>query len=123
MNFRRSTSPDGRVTYKAAIAVTAGKPVKKTLVDGEVTPCTAATDAAIGVALDSADAGDTVPVALLGSTKGTMIVIASGAVDGGSEVNALGAAASAGNTVIGRALNAAADGGEVELAHCVGRTK
>ena len=123
MSFKRSISPDGRATFLAAAAVIAGQAVKKTATEGEVTPCTAAADAAVGVALDGAEAGDTVPVALLGVKPGTLIKTASGAVDGGAEVNALGAAATTGNTVIGRALNAAADGGEIELAHCVGRTK
>lgn len=123
MSFKRSISPDGRVTFKAAAAITAGQPVKFTATAGEVTPCTAATDAAVGVALDAAAAGDTVPVALLGCKPGTMIAAATGEVTAGSEVNALGAAATTGHTVIGRALNAAAAGGEIELAHCAGRTK
>jgi predicted transcriptional regulator len=124
MNFRKSIWPDGRATFVAAAAVTAGQPVKLTATEGEVTPCTAATDIAVGVAQDDADDGDTVPVALLGAKPGTIIAVATGEISAGAEVNALGAPATTGHTVIGRALQAVSSSGEeIELAHCVGRTK
>ena len=117
-NALQLTHPNGNATYVAAAAVTHGAPLK--MVSGKVTPCTAATDVAIGVALDDAAADDIVPVALLGNYTGTVTLVAGGALAIGDPVAANGAKAVAGNQVIGRALTAATSKGDlVELAHCV----
>lgn len=117
-NALRLTHPNGNATYVAAVAVVSGTPVK--LASGKVTPCTAATDVAIGVTLDDADKDDIVPVALLGNYTGTVCLVAGGALAVGDLVAAHGVKAAAGNIVIGRALTAAtAKGDLVELAHCV----
>ena len=68
---------------------------------GLTTPCAAATDAAIGVALEPANAGENVPVAILGNYTGTVEVLAGGAVSRGAQLGATGATAASGNTTIG----------------------
>jgi hypothetical protein len=117
------THPNGNITYNAAAAVAKGQPVKftgSTTTTGmpTVTPCTAATDAAIGIALEPANAGENVPVAILGNYTGTVEVLAGGAVSRGAELGATGATAASGNTTIGKALDAAtAEGQLIEVAH------
>jgi hypothetical protein len=117
------THPNGNITYNAAAAVAKGQPVKftgSTTTTGmpTVTPCAAATDAAIGVALEPANAGENVPVAILGNYTGTVEVLAGGAVSRGAQLGATGATAASGNTTIGMALDAAtAEGQLIEVAH------
>ena len=83
------THPNGNITYNAAAEIKKGQPVKfagSTTTTGmpTVTPCAAATDAAIGVALEPANAGGNVPVAILGNYTGTVDVLAGGAVSRGA---------------------------------------
>ena len=115
----RSTSPDGRYTYTAGAAITKNTAVKYGTDDRTVVPVAAATEAAVGVALDDADAGRLVPVLILGVGDGTVILTATGTVARAGQVNALGGPAATGNQVIGRALNAAVAGQPIELAHNV----
>ena len=115
-NFKRSVSPDGRKTFIADAAIKAGQAVKLAA-DDSVTPCTAAIDAAVGIARTDAEAGDTVAIALLGITPGTVIAVAGGTLATGDKVNPIGTAWATGNTLIGIALNSADKDGEVELAH------
>ena len=115
--------PNGNATYTAAAAILKGQPLK---FDGtEVTPCTAATDDAIGVALDGAAAGEIVPVAILGAFTGTVLLYAGAAIDAGAQITATGVATSgATDVIIGRALEAAAGAGSlVNIAHQVGHVK
>ena len=59
-------------------------------------------------------------VAILGSFAGTVVVKAAGAITQGAAVNAVGEAASVGDIVIGRALDAATASGDlIEVAHTV----
>ena len=114
-----ATHPEGNATYTAGAAIAKGEVVKFS--SGKVVKCTGDTDAAIGVALDSAAAdGDIIPVAVLGNFHGTIIVKATEAISAGAGVNPTGGAAAAGDLVIGRALTAAtASGDMIEVAHCV----
>lgn len=117
-NALQLTHPHGNATFGAAVDVANGTPVM--LASGKVTPCTAATDIAIGITLDDAVAGDIVPVALLGNYTGTVCLAAGGALAIGDLVAANGVKAAAGNVVIGRALSVAtAKGDLVELVHCL----
>ena len=112
---------NGRLTYTAGGAVERGD-VLKFDTDGNVVKCAAATDAAIGVALDGAESGEIVAVAVLGSFAGTVVVKASAAADKGAKVTALGAEASGDDAAIGVALDAATAAGDlIEVAHCVRR--
>lgn len=114
--------PNGIITYTAAAACDKGAIVKFT---GEtdanglptITPCTEATDVAIGVTETECAAGDEVAVGILGSYTGTMLVKAGGAVTVGANVSPTGTAAESGLT-IGVALNAATAAGDlIEVAH------
>ena len=116
--------PNGNITYNAAAEIKKGQPVKftgSTTTTGmpTVTPCTAATDAAIGVAIEPANAGENVPVAILGNYPGTVEVLATGAVARGATVSPAGVAVpSTGGNAIGVALDAATASGElIEVAH------
>ena len=104
--------PLGKATYTAGAAIAMGEFVKFS--SGKVVKCAAATDAAIGVALDSAAAdGDIVPVQLL--TGGdTALVKAGGAVAQGGNVSCLGTTvATAGALQYGIALEAASASGDI----------
>jgi len=117
-------TPNGNRTYTAGGAVAKGALVKFS--SGKVVACTAANDAAIGVALDSAAAdGDIIPVAILGNFTGTVEIKAGGAISAGAQVAANGTATNAATDVIvGRALEAAtAEGDMIEIAHQVGMVK
>lgn len=117
-------TPNGNRTYTAGTAILKGQPVKFS--SGKVVPCTAANDAAIGIALDSAAAdGDIIPVAILGNFTGTVEVRVAGAVEVGAQIAADGTAtAAATDVIIGRALEAGASEGDmVEIAHQVGQVK
>lgn len=121
------THPNGNITYSAAAAIAKGQPVKFTgsaTTSGmpTVTPCTAATDAAIGVAIEPAESGGLVPVAILGNYTGTVEVLATGAVAQGASITPAGVAvvAASGGNVIGVALDAATAAGQlIEVAHCL----
>jgi hypothetical protein len=111
--------PNGNGTYTAGADIAQGQPLKFGADDRTVVPTTAATDIAIGIALDRALAGEPVPAALLGTFTGTVLLNASGAVSAGDQLNALGATAAAGDIVIGRALATASADEPVEIAHQV----
>lgn len=122
-NAVEAAYPNGNATYKAAAAILKGQPLK--FATGGVTPTAAATDAAIGIALDGADAGGIVPVALLGNFTGTVPVRAAGAIAAGAQIAADGTeTAGATDVIIGRALEAATTAGDlVNTAHQVGQVK
>jgi hypothetical protein len=122
-------SENGKNSYTAAATVAQGTIVKFSgSVDSAglptVTPTTAATDAAIGVALMPANAGEKVAVKILGS-GGTTLVIAGGAVTVGAQVAADGTATAADtDVIIGRALSAASAANDViEVVTQVGQVK
>ena len=115
--------PNGNITYTAGGSIAKGDVVKFS--DGKVIKTTAANDAAIGVALDSAENGDIVPVAILGNFTGTVEMKAAGEIAAGAQIAANGTASAAGtDVIIGRALEAAAAANDViEIAHQVGHVK
>lgn len=89
---------------------------------GNILPAGADTDAPIGVATDSAQAGDAVSVSLLGASANTLKVIAAAPVGAGDFL----VAAASGRTaplptepgryfVIGRALTSAMEGQRIEM--------
>ena len=103
---------NGKMTFVAASAIAAGEFVKFS--SGKVVKCAAATDIAIGVALDSASAdGEQIPVQLL--TGGdTVLVKAGGAVAQGGTLTCLGTTvATAGTLQYGIALEAATASGDI----------
>ena len=105
---------NGKATFTAGAAIAKGEFVKFS--NGKVVKCTAATDIAIGVALDGAESGAIVPVQLLTSGD-TVLVKAGGAVAQGGTLSCLGTTVStAGALQYGIALNAAANGDLVEAA-------
>lgn len=112
-------SENGKNSYTAAAAVAKGNILKFTTADAQglpsVTPTTAATDAAIAIALADANQGEKVAVKILG-TGGTSLVKAGGTVAAGATLGATGAAAAAGNKAIGVALAGASSGDLVEVA-------
>jgi len=116
--------PNGILTYTAAAACDKGAIVKftgETDANGRptITPCTATTDAAIGVCETECAAGDQVAVGILGAYNGTTLAKAGGAVTVGANVSPTGTAVTSGLT-IGVALDAAeASGDLIEIAHCV----
>ena len=115
---------NGNVTFTAGGAIAKGEFVKFS--SGNVVKTAAATDQAIGVALDSAAAsGDILPVAVLGAFKGTIQIKAGGAIAQGAQITALGTATSAATDVIcGVALEAASASGDmIEIAHQCGQVK
>lgn len=108
--------PNGNATYTAAATILLGQPLK--FDGGAVTPCDAAGDAAIGIALDGAEAGEIVPVAILGNFTGTVLLRAAAAISAGAQIAANATTAQATNTVIGRALEkASASGDLINVAH------
>lgn len=122
-------SENGKNSYTAAVAVAKGAILKfsgSTDAAGlpTVTPTTAATDAAIAVALTDANAGEKVAVKILG-TGGTSLVIAGGAVTAGAQVAADGTATAADtDVIIGRALSAATAANDlIEVATQVAQVK
>ena len=122
-------SENGKNSYTAATAVAQGAILKfsgSTDAAGlpTVTPTTAANDAAIGVALMPANAGEKVAVKILG-TGGTTLVIAGGAVTVGAQVAADGTATAADtDVIIGRALSAASAANDlIEVATQVAQVK
>ena len=122
-------SENGKNSYTAAVAVAKGTILKfsgSTDAAGlpAVTPTTAATDAAIAVALTDANAGEKVAVKILGS-GGTSLVKAGGAVTVGAQVAADGTATAAdSDVIIGRALGAATAANDlIEVATQVAQVK
>ena len=122
-------SENGKNSYTAAVAVAKGTILKfsgSTDAAGlpTVTPTTAATDAAIAVALTDANAGEKVAVKILG-TGGTSLVIAGGAVTVGAQIAADGTASAADtDVIIGRALSAATAANDlIEVATQVAQVK
>lgn len=117
--------PNGNVTLAAGGAITKGKFVKFS--NGKVVECSAATDVAIGVALDSAENGQILPVAILGAFTGTIEIVAAGAIAQGAEVTPEGKEQTAEGTtelICGRAMEAAAAAGDkIEIAHTVCHAK
>ena len=122
-------SENGKNSYTAAVAVAKGAILKfsgSTDAAGlpTVTPTTAANDAAIGVALMPANAGEKVAVKILG-TGGTTLALAGGAVTVGAQVAADGTATAADtDVIIGRALSAASAANDmIEVATQVAMVK
>lgn len=115
---------NGNATFNAAVAIAKGQPLKFSAAN-TVTPCSAVTDDAIGIALDDADAGDIVPVAILGNYTGTVLVKAAGIIAAGIQIAADGTATGgATDVIIGRALEAASGAGAIiNVAHQVGQIK
>lgn len=106
--------PNGKATFTAGAAIAKGEFVKFS--SGKVVKCAAATDIAIGVALDGAEAGALVPVQLLTSGD-TVLVKAGGAVAQGGTLSCLGTTVdTAGALQYGIALDAAENGELVEAA-------
>lgn len=116
------TNP-GIKTFTAGGSITKGNPVK--LSSGNVVATSAAADLAIGIAMDGASSGDTVPVALLGNCPGTLRLRAGGAISAGAQVAANATAtAAATDAIIGIALEAAsASGDEIEIVHQLAQVK
>ena len=105
---------NGKATFTAGAAIAKGDFVKFS--SGKVVKCAAATDIAIGVALDGAEAGAIVPVQLLTSGD-TVLVKAGGAVAQGGTLSCLGTTVNtAGALQYGIALDAAENGELVESA-------
>lgn len=102
---------NGKATFTAGAAIAKGEFVK--LSNGKVVKCAAATDIAIGVALDGAEAGELVPVQLLTSGD-TVLVKAGGAIAQGGTLSCLGTTVStAGTLQYGIALEAASSSGDI----------
>ena len=103
--------PNGKATFTAGAAIAKGEFVKFS--NGKVVKCAAATDIAIGVALDGAESGALVPVQLLTSGD-TALVKAGGAVAQGSTLSCLGTTVdTAGALRYGVALEAASSSGDI----------
>ena len=102
---------NGKMTFVAGGTIAAGEFVK--FYSGKVVKCAAATDIAIGVALDSAVNDDNVPVQLLTSAD-TVIVKAGGSVAQGGTLTCLGTTVATGGTLqYGIALEAATASGDL----------
>ena len=119
-------SENGIFTYTAGGAIARGEFVKFS--SGKVVKCTAATQVAIGIALDAATGdGEIIPVAILGSYTGTVQIKAGGAISRGDEVTPEGKSQTdAGTTelICGRALESATAAGDmIEIAHAVCHAK
>ena len=112
-------SENGKNSDTPAAAVAKGDNLKFTTADAQglpsVTPTTAATDAAVAIALADANQGEKVAVKILG-TSGTTLVKAGGTVAAGATLGATGTTAAAGNKAIGVALAGASSGDLVEVA-------
>ena len=103
--------PNGKATFTAGAAIAKGEFVKFS--DGKVVKCAAATDIAVGVALDGAESGALVPVQLLTSGD-TALVKAGGAVAQGGTLSCLGTTVdTAGALRYGVALEAASSAGDI----------
>ena len=102
---------NGKATFTAGGAIAKGEFVKFS--SGKVVKCEAATDVAIGVALDGAEQGAYVPVQLLTSGD-TVLVKAGGQVAQGGTLTCLGTTVATGGTLqYGIALEAASASGDI----------
>ena len=112
----KAITPNGKATFTVGAAIAKGEFVKFST--GKVVKAAAATDACIGVALDSAAAsGDLIPVQLLTSGD-TVLVKSGGEVAQGGTVTCRGTTVStAGTLQYGYALEAATASGQ--LIECV----
>lgn len=117
-NIGEGAHSNGLLTRIAEGAVVKGQILKKGTTDKEAKACDGLADVGLYVALDSAAAGEIVPCAVLGSYTGTVLVTASGAVAVGDLISPTGTAVTTG-LACGRALVAAANGEDFELAHKV----
>ena len=108
----KAITPNGKATFTAGAAIAKGEFVKFS--SGKVVKAAAATDACIGVALDSAAAsGDLIPVQLLTSGD-TVLVKSGGEVAQGGTVTCLGTTVStAGTLQYGYAIEAATASGQL----------
>lgn len=117
--------PNGNATYTADGAIAYGQLVK--LANGKVKACDAATDVAIGIALDSAADGELIPIAIAGIYPNVVEMKAGGAINAGAEITPEGKEqTNAGTTelICGRALEAATTEGDMILvALCVAHGK
>lgn len=107
--------PGDTVTFDVTTAVTGGHPVELGTVDRSVAPAAAASTTYVGVAGHDAAIGDKVTVEV---GKPIHLLVALGAVALGAKVEAAGAGmirTATTGTVIGLALNAAADGASVQV--------
>lgn len=109
--------PNGNATLIAGGTIAKGQAVK--IANGNAVACTAATDKAVGVALDgAASAGEVVPVAIRGAFNGTCDVklAAQTTVQPGDKLNILGAAVGAGDEVLAMVVQGGSSGETVECA-------
>ena len=117
-NIGEGAHGNGLLTRIAEGVIVKGQILKKGTADTQVKPCAALTDVGLYVALDAAADGEVIPVSVLGNLTGTVLATASGAVAVGDLISPLGTAVANGLTC-GRALTAAADGADFEMAHKV----
>lgn len=107
--------PNGIATLIAGGTIAKGQAVK--IVNGKVVACTAKTDKAVGVALDSAVAdGEIIPVAIRGAFNGTCGVQVAATVTFGDKLTAVGAIAETGDDVVAMAFGNGTSGNIVECA-------
>ena len=107
--------PNGNATMIAGGTIAKGQAVK--IGDGKLVACTAKTDKAVGVALDSADAdGEIIPVAIRGAFNGTCGVQVAAEVTYGDKLTATGTIAEAGDDVVAMAFGNGSSGNIVECA-------
>jgi len=109
------------MTCKASAAVKRGQ-LLIMAADGTVAPCAAADDEATHIALDGTAGGERIACAVLGNAAGTQLALATAAVAPGDHVNPLGAKAATDDVTVGRALEGAAAGEFVNIAHHAART-
>ena len=117
-NIGEGAHGNGLLTRIAEGVIVKGQILVKGTADKQVKACTALTDVGLFVALDGAADGEIVPCAVLGNLTGTVLVTALGAVAVGDAISPLGTVVTTGLTC-GRALTAAADGADFEMAHKV----
>lgn len=125
-NIAEGTHPTGCITKLADVALTRRHLLVKIGTDADHIAINTASDIALGVVDDKAEAAeDAVNVQLLGQKEGTILMVAGAAIAAGAMVVGTAAGkvitlpASTGTYyILGRALAAAAaDGDEVEIAH------
>ena len=107
--------PNGNATMIAGGTIAKGQAVM--IVNGKLVACTAKTDKAVGVALDSAVAdGEIIPVAIRGAFNGTCGVKVAAEVTYGDKLTAVGTIAATGDDVVAMAFGNGASGNIVECA-------
>lgn len=120
-NIAEGIHPTGRITKKSDVAITERYLLAKIGAAADSVNVAGAADVPIGVIVDEAAAiNDTVTVFLLGGGTGTVRMVASGAITQGSLIEPAASgrvqtkSGAAGNHyVVGRALDAAANAGDV----------